>query len=201
MMDFKYRKNKGKDMFDFPESYTVIDIETTGLSTEENEIIEIGAVKVVDRKVTDEFEVLVKPKKDIISPEITNITGITPDMLKDAFEIEDALLKFKEFTDGQILLGHNVNFDINFLYDSFEKYTDFYLDNDYVDLLKIARKLSPEFENHKLITVLDKLGIKKDQSHRALSDSMDAYHCFEKYRETVISQYGDVSLYKMIFNL
>ena len=61
MMDFKYRKYKGKDMFDFPEDYTVIDIETTGLNPDENEIIEVGAVKVRDRKIIDEFSSFVSP--------------------------------------------------------------------------------------------------------------------------------------------
>ncbi|RGD72893.1 3'-5' exonuclease [Anaerofustis stercorihominis] len=201
MMDFKYRKYKGKDMFDFPEDYTVIDIETTGLNPDENEIIEVGAVKVRDRKIIDEFSSFVSPKKDIISPEIRKLTGIDEVMIEGADQIEDVIPKFNEFIDGEILLGHNVNFDINFLYDNYERYSDFYLSNDYVDLLKISRKLSPEFENHKLETVLKKLGIKVDQQHRAVSDCIDAHHCFEKYRETIIAQYGDVSVYKMIFNL
>ncbi|WP_138268501.1 3'-5' exonuclease [Anaerofustis stercorihominis] len=197
----KYREHKGKEYFDFPNDYCVIDIETTGLDSEYNEIIEIGALKIRATKISDEFSILVKPQKETISEQIQELTGIDNEMIKDAANIKDAILKFNDFVGKDILVGQNVNFDINFLYDNYEKNTNFYLSNDYVDLLKISRKISPEFENHKLETILKKLNIQRDQKHRALSDCIDTYHCFEKYRNIILEQYGDINMYKMIFNL
>ncbi|WP_290776305.1 3'-5' exonuclease [Anaerofustis sp.] len=201
-MDFyKYREHKGKEMFDFPIDYCVIDIETTGLDPNENEIIEIGAIKVRNKEIISEYQTLVKPEKDTLSEKITDITGITSDMIKDKRTIKEVVPEFDDFIKGEILLGHNVNFDINFLYDNYERKSNLHISNDYVDLLKISRKISPEFENHKLETLLKKFDIKQNQAHRAVSDCIDAYNCFEKYRNIILEQYGDIGIYKTIFNV
>ena len=71
-------------------------------------------------------------------------------MLKEGKELEDVLQSFKVFLGKDIIVGHNVNFDINFLYDNMEEHLDTYLSNDYVDTLRIARKVLPNLKHHKL---------------------------------------------------
>ena len=101
----------------FFDDYVIFDIETTGLDSSYDEIIEIGAIRIENNKVVSQFQSLVKPNIEI-DDYITELTGITNDMLIDAPKIEDVLPQFMEFVGSEILIGHNVNFDINFIYDN-----------------------------------------------------------------------------------
>ncbi|MBQ7596713.1 MAG: 3'-5' exonuclease, partial [Clostridia bacterium] len=128
---------KGRSLLIFPADYTVIDIETSGLSPEECEIIEISAVKVRNDKITDTFSQLIKPERRI-SAFITSLTGITNDMVKYAPDIKSVITDFADFIGSDILLGYNVNFDINFLYDNMVKHLGTPLNNDFVDVLRFS---------------------------------------------------------------
>ena len=108
---------KGKMLDCIPDDYTVVDIETTGLSPAGSEIIEISAIKYRERTAVSEFSTLVRPKGRI-SRFITNLTGITQQMADGGADIERALLSFGDFLGGDVIVGYNVNFDINFLYDN-----------------------------------------------------------------------------------
>ena len=121
------RIHKGKSIIDVPRSYVVIDIETTGLSPVYDEIIEVGAIKIQNGQIIDTFESLIKPSfkpwGNYIDEFIEELTGITNEMLADAPDVLDIFPKFLEFIDDNIIIGHNVNFDINFqwqyLYNSY----------------------------------------------------------------------------------
>ena len=84
----KAQREKGKSLLDFPSNYVLFDIETTGLDPEYDEIIEIGAIKVDNNKVMDEFHSLIKPDNEI-DEFITNLTGITNEMVENAANIEE----------------------------------------------------------------------------------------------------------------
>ena len=101
-------------------NYVVFDLETTGLSPINDEITEIGAVKVIDGKVSDTFEMLVKPNQKI-SQKITDLTGISNEMVKDKPPIEEVLPKFIDFIEGLPLVGHNVDFDYGFLLENYNR--------------------------------------------------------------------------------
>ncbi|MDD7603224.1 MAG: 3'-5' exonuclease, partial [Firmicutes bacterium] len=126
-------RHKGRSLIDFPSDCCVIDIETTGLDYFYDEIIEISAIKVVDGHFSDTFSQLVRPDEPI-SDFITKLTGITNDMLADKPSIKDALPLFLDFIGDSLLVGYNVNFDINFLYDAAKEYLNVEFDNDYVDV-------------------------------------------------------------------
>ena len=120
-------------------SYIAFDLETTGLSPQEHEIIEIGALKVRDGKVVDRFMEFVHPDKPI-TPMITNITHITNDMVAGARSCPKVIHDFLSFCEDDVLIGHNVMFDYSFVKCSavregltFEKMG--------IDTLKIARKV------------------------------------------------------------
>lgn len=163
------RNFKGKSILDDIKDYTVIDIETTGLSSSSSKIIEISAIKVRNKENIDTFTTLINPHRPLNSF-IKNLTGITDDMLENSsVEIEEALIKFKEFLKDDIIVGHNVNFDINFLYDNYEKYLNDYLSNDYLDTLRLARKVL-DLHHNTLDDLAKFYNIKERSLHRALND-------------------------------
>ena len=80
------------------------------------------------------------------------------------------LYEFKKFLGNDIIIGHNVNFDIDFIYDSMVDNLGEYLSNDYIDTLRISRKLLPELKHHKLDNLIDYINLTKRNEHRALND-------------------------------
>lgn len=187
------RDGKGNNLIDLPRTYTVIDVETTGLDPSFDNIIEVAAVKIKDGVIVDQFQSLVKPRSKMrlwgeefyVTEFIEELTGITNEMIENAPEEESIIKAFLDFIGNDLLLGHNVNFDINFLYDLKEKYLDLSLSNDFVDLMRLARKVYPDFENHRLTTVVENLGVTNDREHRALDDCIHTYKCFEIMRNHI----------------
>lgn len=163
------RDRKGKSRLLLPGDYCVVDIETTGLAPEESEIIEIAAVRYRDFKKGEVYSTLVKPQNRI-SGFITELTGISNDMVADAPRIEEAISGFREFVGDDIILGYNVNFDINFLYDALLKCHGTYLRNDFVDVLRFTRKALADLESRSQVKVAEHFGISTGGAHRAVND-------------------------------
>lgn len=165
-----HRIYKGHSLIQDVGDYTVVDIETTSLDSFHGEILEISAIKVRNKKEIDNFSELIKTNEEI-GYFTTNLTGITNEMmLKEGKELEEVLQNFKAFLGNDIIVGHNVNFDINFLYNNMEEHIDTYLSNDYVDTLRIARKVLPNLRHHKLDGLITYFHLTKRNEHRALND-------------------------------
>lgn len=171
------RKFKGASLFAFPSDYTVVDIETNGLMADVCEIIEVSALKFRNEKLQDSFSTLIKPTEHI-SRFITSLTGITDAMVENAPDITDVMQEFYAFVGKDILIGHNVNFDVNFLYDNLWRHNGLVLDNPFVDTLRLARKALPHLPNHKQATVAAYYGISTDGAHRALRDCEICNACY-----------------------
>lgn len=178
------RKNKGKSRIAFPEDFTVIDLETTGFDPSFDNIIEIAALRVRGGEIVDSFSTLVKPY-DEIDEFITELTGITNDMLSTAPAPEEIFPSVREFIGEDIIVGHNVNFDINFLYDWFEIILKESFSNDYIDTLRIARKALPNLSHHRLNDISDALGVVPGGAHRAAADCQTTFDCFRALRYRV----------------
>lgn len=163
------RPHKGRHLRTLPTSYVVIDIETTGLRPEDSEIIEIAALRVEDGVPTERFCTLVRPTCRI-TPFITGLTGIDDAMVQDAPDIAEAIAGFAAFVGDSVLMGYNVGFDIGFLYDAMVRALEMPLSNDYVDVLRLARKALPQLENRRQTTVAAYYGVSPDGAHRALRD-------------------------------
>lgn len=187
----KSSKSRGKSLVVFPENYVVLDIETTGLSPQVNEIIELSALKIENGSITQEFNSLVKPATKI-SPFISNLTGITDSLVANAPHIKDAIKDFNDFCDGQIILGHNVTFDINFITTKLHKYHQVEFSNDYIDTLRIARLLLPQLPNKKLGTIARHFQFNTDGMHRGLKDCKVTNLCFCKFKEIALEKYGSL---------
>ena len=180
------RKGKGKSVIDFPSTYTVLDIETTGLDPRYCEIIEISAMKYSSGQNIGTFSTLVKPSEPI-DEYITSLTGITNDMLKSAPDISEAMQKFYNFVGSDLIVGYNVNFDINFLYDNLLNCRSLILSNSFIDVMRIARKILPGLKNHKQATVADHYGISTAGAHRAAVDCEICNAIFEKLQANILA--------------
>jgi exonuclease, DNA polymerase III, epsilon subunit family len=182
------REKKGNSLIEFPDHYVIIDIETTGFSPKNCEIIEIGAVKVRNDKITSVFQMLIKPKNPI-SSYITNLTGITNNMLTDANPIAEVLDAFVSFIGDNILIGHKVNSDVNFLYDHCKITIGHDLTNDFIDIIDLFRERQRSVLNHQLTSLCEKCAIQNTNAHRALSDCLVSNNLFQslKYHDGSIA--------------
>lgn len=187
---------QGNDDVEIMGEYVVFDTETTGLSAAQDRIIEIGAVKVRNGEIVEEFDTFVDPKRQL-SPKIVELTGITDRMLVGAPSEAEALKKFLEFCGDSVLIAHNASFDMGFLNMATErskierKYTSF-------DTVQFCRKMLPELKKHKLNIVADHLGLGGFNHHRACDDARVLAMIFIKLLNRIaddegINTLGDVS--------
>ena len=163
------RDSKGKSLLKFVKSYVVLDLETTGLDPRYDEIIELAAIKVVDNKIVDDFSTLVKPTASI-GDFITELTGIDNAMVKDSPTVKEVLPDFLKFIESNIVVAHNANFDINFLYDNCIHYLNIPFVNDFIDTMRISRRIFKDFQSHKLSNFVKEFNLGCDVEHRALLD-------------------------------
>lgn len=167
-------------LVDYCSDYVMFDLETTGLSTDDDAIVEISAVKVTDGEVVDEFSTLVNPGIHI--PYFaSSVNGITDDMVKDAPDVEQALREFITFVGDSILAGHNIrDFDLKFIQRDAVRFFGKPLSNDYVDTLIVARRYLPELKSRSLESLAYHYDISYDGAHRALADcyiNKQVYDC------------------------
>lgn len=160
--------------------YVTLDLETTGLEPKKDRIIEIGAVKVKDGTVTEEYTTLVDPQMEI-PQRITQLTGISGEMVKGMPHIKEALEKLVEFCGDLPLLGHNILFDYSFVKCSavnlgmeFEKKG--------MDTLKLARVFLADLPSRSLQSLRAYYEIPQDDAHRALEDARTTYYLYERLR-------------------
>lgn len=179
-----------------PFDFTVFDVETTGLKPGYDHIIEISALRYRDGAPTESFSTLVCPPltesyclRDgkwglhsyYIPPDITKLTGITDDMVKEMPRIEEVLPQFVQFVGEDILVGHNVKFDVSFILAAGVE-----LLNPLVDTMRIARRAFPQMAHHRLQDVAKACGVSNDKAHRALSDCRATGDSFLVMREMLL---------------
>ncbi len=188
------RADKGNSIIALPSSYCMLDLETTGYCPGWDDIIEIAAIKYVDGQETARFQTLVQPPHcedgEYVSSFITELTGITNEMLVDAPQIADAITEFDAFLGDSLIIGYNVSFDVNFLYDAYEEHLHKALTNDFIDCLRMARRLHPEMDHHRLCDITEKLGVVNERAHRAMSDVEATQKCYLLLAQEALDKYG-----------
>ena len=152
------------------ETFVVFDLETTGFSPINDDIIEIGAVKVKNGEIIDEFQSLVYTDK-VLSREIEELTNITNHMVKKAEKIDIVFDKFLDFVGDNTLVAHNLKFDLSFINNFLEKSQDRRFENTAIDTLNLSRALVDELKKYKLNKLADYFDIALESHHRALDDS------------------------------
>ena len=189
---------KGQDL---EGTYVVFDIETTGFSAVTDRIIEIGAVKVEDGKITDKFSTFVNPKRPIPF-RITELTGITDEMVIGSPDIETILPQFIEFIGDAVLVAHNASFDVGFIEQNCKR-QKIEADFTYVDTVALARVLLPALNRFKLDTVAKALNISLENHHRAVDDAGCTAEIFVKFVQMLkerelttlakVNEFGDLN--------
>lgn len=171
------RTRKGESLLTLPTTYTVVDLETTGLDPRWNDIIEFGAMRVENDVVLDRYSALVNPGYEI-DDFITELTGITNEMLASAPAVADVLPGFLNFVGDTVVVGHNVNFDINFIYDTCIRVFSKSFPNDFVDTMRLSRRLFPQERHHRLCDLIERFGTGDVVEHRALADVEQTNRCY-----------------------
>ena len=162
-------------------AYVVFDIETTGFSPYLHRITEIGAVKIESGVITGEFHQLIDPGVPV-PWKITEITGITDELLAGQPTVEEALLLFFEFCSECALVAHNANFDMGFIKSNAAVH-GLKCSYEIVDTLSLARRIFPKLENHKLSTVAKHLNVEHIDHHRAMGDARATAQIFLRCME------------------
>ena len=162
--------------------YVVVDIETTGIN-DDDRIIEIAALRVRKGDISGKYTTLVKCDKSI--PEgIVRLTGITNSMLNsDGVDPKEALEGLKEFCNDDVLVGHNIQFDMRFLQKLCKQIGSEVLRNKLIDTLKLARKSIVLKESYSLSSIAAHFGIEARKIHRAEDDCILTYRVYEKLKD------------------
>ncbi len=161
------------------EKFVVFDLETTGFSPEKNRIIEIGAVKVENGKITDRFSTFVNPEVPIPF-RIEELTSINDEMVLDAPTIDKILPEFLEFCKDCVMVAHNASFDMSFIAANCAA-LGLPCDKTVVDTVAMARVLLPALNRFKLDTVAKAVGVPLGHHHRAVDDAACTAEIFEKF--------------------
>ena len=173
------------------DSFVVFDIETTGFSAINDKIIEIGAVKVRDGEIVDRFSTFVNPTVPIPF-KITNLTGISDEMVINAPKIDVVLQEFLEFVGDSVLVAHNAGFDVGFIEQNCKglgipsAYT-------YLDTVALARVLLTNLAKYTLDNVAKTLGVSLHNHHRAVDDAEATAEIFVKFIQ-MLNQRGIFTL-------
>lgn len=179
MEQFSYRNRDLTIYDDYRSDFTVIDIETTGLSPEDDYIIEVAAVRFRNGIETESFSSLIKPPISI-PVEASIINNIWDNMVQGAPDADTVMPKFFDFISEDMIVGHNIaSFDINFL----RKFA--YFDNGYSDTYKMAKHIWLDTPNKKLNTLCHYFGIVNEEEHRALSDCRATGQLYLKLSEMI----------------
>ena len=158
------------------DTFVVFDLETTGLKKEVDKIIEIGAVKVQNGKITDRFSKFVNPHVKL-DERIVSLTHITDDMLSDADDADTVMPMFMDFIGDSVLVAHNASFDVGFV-SRWTAENKLVFNPTVLDTVELAKTLFRGLKNYKLDTVCEHMGISLENHHRAVDDAQAAAEIF-----------------------
>jgi DNA polymerase III subunit epsilon len=160
---------KGNKIMHFVPDFTVIDLETTGRSTQHTQITELSGVKYRNYKPVASYTTLIKPS-DPILPFVVSLTGIDDTMVNNSPRIHEVINEFVGFIGDDLVVGHNVHFDYNLVYDAYYSTFKRVFSNNYSDTLYFSRILNKEVSSHKLENLCVYYDIERDIAHRGLPD-------------------------------
>ncbi len=175
--------------------FTIVDIETTGLSAYYHKITEIAALKYEDGEVVGEFSTLVNPEVRI--PRfITRLTGIDDDMVRDKPKIKEVMPRFHSFLGDSPFVAHAATFDYKFLDHALWKNMGLNLDNHKICTCRLARRLLPQLPSKRLSSLCSHFNIENENAHRAMSDvraTTEIFHNFlDMLKEKDIEDLKDI---------
>lgn len=184
------------------EEIIVLDFETTGLSPAYARVIEVGAMIVQGTKIVDTLSQLMHPGCSI-PYFITDITGITNQMIKGKPRPEKFMPELKKFIGNRTILAHNAPFDQKFLLSEMENIGET-IENKFLCTLKLSRRLLPNAPNYKLTTLVSHLNIKthkEHRAHRALNDAMMTFQVWLHMKQQVTNHIKTIPNFDLFVKL
>lgn len=178
-------------------TFVALDMEMTGVNAASDQIIDVGMLKVIDGKVVDEYSQLVYPGFEV-SANITDLTGITNEMLVGKPSISELIPEILEFIGDLPLLGHNIIFDYSFLKKAVVNCGGTFAKSG-IDTLKIARRILPPDQKKKLELLCKDFGIDAGHSHRAFDDARSAMELYYKLYEINPEDFGFDEAQELVF--
>ena len=169
--------------------YVIFDTETTGLSAVYDSIIEIGATKMKNGEVIDRFDKFINPGHPL-SEVTTNLTSITTEMVENAPDESVIIGEFMDFIGDDILVGHNVTFDMGFMNAALTRMGRNRLSMPVIDTLEMSRTLHSEYRNHKLDSLAKRYNIVLEHHHRADSDAETTGYLMYKLFDELEDKFG-----------
>lgn len=159
--------------------YVAFDLETTGLSEEKDEIIEVGAVKIRNHKIVGKYNQIINPHR-VIPEQIVELTGIDQELVDRGREKADVIKEFYDFCDGYPLLGHNIMFDYRFMKKGMRQF-GFSFEKNGMDTYQIAKKLlKNEVKSKSLASLCSYYHYVNESAHRAYHDALATVVIYEK---------------------
>jgi len=176
-------------------TFVAFDTETSGAYPVGDEVCEVAAVKWKNGQVIDQYQTLVQVTKPM-SDFIIGIHGITNEMLVGAPPMDKIIYEFRDFIEGAMLVAHHAPFDMGFMSYEFEKHNIMPPQEPVFCSSLLSIEIFPEFENHKLQTLIDLFGVKKGTAHRALDDSKGCLEVFLNCAQKLGAEASLKDLYK-----
>lgn len=161
-------------------AYIALDLETTGLSPKSDRILEIGAARVVNGMVEERYSTLINPRMEI-PLKVTELTGITRDMVVGMPEMKDAVADLVAFCGDLPLLGHNIMFDYSFVKHSAVNH-GLTFEREGMDTLKISRALLADLPSRSLQSLRLHYEIPQEKAHRALDDALTTHLLYQRLK-------------------
>lgn len=181
-------------------TFTVFDLETTGSSKEKNQITEIGAIKIHNGKIISSYDKLINPNTTI-PPFISNLTGITDEMVKDKPFIEEIICDFLNYVGDSVLVAHNARFDVGFINYTSKKLLETEVKNKVIDTLSMSRNALNDIRNHKLDTLAEYFKVSLKNHHRACDDAKATAEIFLKLSQIYMNNYHKANKLHMQISL
>lgn len=178
------RPLRGSSILRLVDDYVSVDIETTGFNSVECDIIEVAALRYRKGQEVDRFTSFISTDS-ALPADIVNLTGITDAMLVDAPALRDVLSRLMEFLSDDFIIGHNIAFDVNFIYDKCVSCGLMPPRNVMIDTLTLAKRVRPGLDDYKLPTVLAAFGVINAAPHRAGGDAAATAACYEAIKQYI----------------
>ncbi len=154
----------------YQSKFVVVDCETTGLVPALDKIVEIGAVKVVNGEIVDEFYTMVNPGV-FVPAETTHITGITTEMLAGSPDFKTISKKYMEFLEDAVFVAHNVAFDRGFVNQELGRNLETQMAGPFLCTIDLAKYLHPNLSKYTLGALCEHFAVELPQAHRAIHDA------------------------------
>ncbi len=176
-------------------TYSIVDVETTGMSPPADRVIEVGVVKVYQEKIVDRYDTLINPRRSLPSF-ITGITGIRPEMLRNAPEAREVFPGVLDMLDDTVFVAHHARFDYKFCSSEFSRLDPEPFDPPLLCTVKLGRRLVPGLSSYNLESLANHFGFRFEKRHRALGDAQVTAMIFIEYlkllAEKGIKTFGEV---------